>query len=149
MSYAVRPVFCAVTVCPIVPADRRVICLDVPKQRAAAHGGLQDVTELRTACKLVFFFKMSVTDITERDLDTLDLHGIVRASEHDPLPGRLIDEVKRVLFRVPKLRYTQRAHGPNILSIDRIAQGVTDFSEHKAVNIFVFHNQADADERRP
>ena len=51
---------------PVVPGEGRVIGLEVPEDRTAAHGRLEDAVDLRSAGELILFLKVGDGDVAER-----------------------------------------------------------------------------------
>ena len=139
----------AVLVGPVVLRPGRVVGLEVPEHRPAAHRALQDAVDLCPARELVLLLKMRDPDIPEFHLDAFDLHRVVRAPEQDLLPGGQIDELERGFPRLPELAHPQLLDGPPVLAVDRVPQRVAHLPQDQRVNVRVLHDQADDGEGGP
>ena len=143
MPNPVRSLELTVPVDPMVPGAGRVKRLQVPERTAAAHGRLENVFDLRAPGKLVRFLKMRNADIAKIGLKALQLCRIVGTAEEDLLASRCINQLRRGLFGRPVIADTQGLNRPEILIIDRIAQGAADLPQHEGMHIRVVHQQAD------
>ena len=145
----VRPGFGGILVRPVITGAGRVIGFKIPEVLAAAHGRLQDAVDLGTPGELVLLLKVRNGDVSEFRFDRFDLHRVIRAAEHDLLPGGLEDQFERGLPGLPILRDAQRLDAPEVLGVYGIAQGVRHFSQDQGVGIRMLHQQADHRQARP
>ena len=141
VSQPVTSLLQRVPVHPAVPHDGRVVGLEVPKYRPAAHRRLEDVSYLVPPGELVQLLEVGHGDIPEGRLDALDLHGVVRAPEHDLLPGGLVDQLQRRDLRRPLLRHAQLADGPEVLAVNAVAQRGPHLAQHQRVDLRVQRQQ--------
>ena len=146
---AVRALLLAVQVGPVVAGQGRVVGLKVPEQRAAAHRRLQHAVDLRPPGELVLLLKVRHADVAELRLDGLDLHRVVRAPEHDLLPGRQVHQFQRGAFGLPVLRHAQLADSPDVLRVHRVAQRGRHLAQHQGVHVPVLHDQPHHRQRSP
>ena len=143
MLNPVVTLFQTVLIGPVVAGAWRVVGLKIPELGTAAHGGLEDGIDLGPAGKLVLLFKMGDADVAELGLDGLDLHGVICTEKENLLPGGLVDKLQRRLFCLPELIDAEGVNGPEILGIDRVAQGVGHLSQDQGVHVRVLHEKAD------
>ena len=87
--------FCGVLIRPVVFTSRRVEALKFIRFISASDCGLLDVTDLFRPSELIQLLEPHNANISEFRFDGLNLEWIIRASEIDLLPGRLVCDLKR------------------------------------------------------